>query len=281
VNGQPRIYENLTVTFSTMHGKHHLAQPAFAEILGATVTAPAGLNTDTFGTFSGEIARRLDALAAARAKARRGMRLARNPRGLASEGSFSASFGSLLEHHELLLFIDDTRGIELVEEHVELTSIPAGHDVDAAVDVVHLAHDMGFPENGVVLVGERRRHRTVVKDVADEAHLVAATAALVNSKVSRVRMTPDHRAHRAPYRAAVIRSLSDRMAHRIATPCPQCSCPGFGVTDSAPGLPCETCEFPTDAIRADVSSCCRCSFREYHPRTEVSASALWCRWCNP
>ena len=63
-----------TVTFTTMHGKELLAWDDFHHILGATVTAPRALDTDQFGTFSGEIARTLTPIAAARAKAHLGMK---------------------------------------------------------------------------------------------------------------------------------------------------------------------------------------------------------------
>lgn len=41
-----------------MHGKHRQVAPAFTEILGASVIAPPGLDTDRFGTFTGEIPRK-------------------------------------------------------------------------------------------------------------------------------------------------------------------------------------------------------------------------------
>ena len=64
----PRPYAGARIAFATVHGKEALAQQPFRDILVASVVAPAGLNTDQFGTFSGEIPRILTPHAAARAK---------------------------------------------------------------------------------------------------------------------------------------------------------------------------------------------------------------------
>ena len=90
VNGVSRPYAARTIAFATMHGKERLARDAFHETLGAEVVAVGGLDTDQFGTFTGDITRTLAPKAAALAKARLGMQLAQTPYGLASEGSFSS-----------------------------------------------------------------------------------------------------------------------------------------------------------------------------------------------
>ena len=56
------------IAFATMHGKEQLARHAFLDTLSADVIAPADLDTDQVGTFSGEIARTLSPRAAALAR---------------------------------------------------------------------------------------------------------------------------------------------------------------------------------------------------------------------
>ncbi|MFP4519641.1 MAG: hypothetical protein ACLFQ5_09305, partial [Oceanicaulis sp.] len=58
-----------TALIATMHGKVAALAPPL-EALGFTVEAATGLDTDRFGTFSGEIERTGNMLEAARAKAR-------------------------------------------------------------------------------------------------------------------------------------------------------------------------------------------------------------------
>lgn len=57
----PTRYPGSHITFATMHGKEHLARDAFYDVLGTTVTAPRGLDTDQFGTFAGDIPRKWSA----------------------------------------------------------------------------------------------------------------------------------------------------------------------------------------------------------------------------
>ncbi len=56
------------MVFGTRHGKQHQVADAFATILGAHVTTPDDLDTDQFGTFSGEVPRTGSPLDALRAK---------------------------------------------------------------------------------------------------------------------------------------------------------------------------------------------------------------------
>lgn len=55
------------VAFGTRHGKEHQVAQAFAAVLRAEVVTPPGLDTDQFGTFSGETSRTLSPVDAARA----------------------------------------------------------------------------------------------------------------------------------------------------------------------------------------------------------------------
>ena len=52
----PHPYRGAVIAFATMHGKEHLARGPFHTILGATVLGVAGIDTDQFGTFAGDIA---------------------------------------------------------------------------------------------------------------------------------------------------------------------------------------------------------------------------------
>lgn len=73
---------------STMHAKEAAFDSA-AKSLGAQLIVPHGMDTDAFGTFTGEIKRQGDMREAAIAKARAGMSKAGCSIGMASEGSFA------------------------------------------------------------------------------------------------------------------------------------------------------------------------------------------------
>ena len=72
-----------------MHGKQIALQETFAAI-GVKLKLPADLDTDQFGTFSGEVPRRGTMEEAARAKLATAMRETGISAGLVSEGAYGA-----------------------------------------------------------------------------------------------------------------------------------------------------------------------------------------------
>ena len=275
-----RPYAGAVVAFATMHGKEQLAQHPFRDILDAEVVAPT-IDTDQFGTFSGEIVRTLRPRGAARVKARLGMELAGTPYGLASEGSFSSGLGFLVEHHEVLMFVDQTRALELVEGTVTTSPLAPGRRITTADDALAYAASIGYPAQGVLLRGGATG-QLVYKNLDTSAELSHTAARLLAAADdSPVTIAPDYRAHRCPSRAEVITELAEAMARRLATPCPSCDAPGFGQVDVERGLPCADCGLPTRVIAADTLGCGACDHTVRAARAEASASPQWCDFCNP
>jgi hypothetical protein len=265
-----------------MHGKETLAREPFERELGAEVVAAAGLDTDQFGTFSREIERTLTPRLAARAKARLSLTLSGERFALASEGSYSSSFGPLVVHHELLLFTDDERGFEIIESASTATSLAGARRCSTVAAALDHATRVGLPAQWVIAHTQVGPELIVRKglhsrdDVAD-----AVTALLDASPDHTVTVEPDLRAHASPSRAAVISQLSERMALRLATPCPRCATPGFGIVDVRRGLPCRDCGEPTRGVVADVLGCALCDRVEFVHRAERTSAPEWCDTCNP
>jgi len=273
-------YTGAVVAFATMHGKERLAREPFRDILGAEVVAVADLDTDQFGAFSGEIARTLSPRAAASAKARLGIQLAGTPYGLASEGSFNAGLGFVVEHHEVLLFVDESLGLELVEGSVAASPLPPGRTITLLDEGLGYAKSIGFPEQGVLLrAGESGQ--VVRKNIETADALAGALDELLSTAGGPVTIAPDYRSHRCPSRASVIAELATLMARRLATLCPACQTPGFGRVDVERGLRCADCGQPTGVIAADIDGCGACSHTVRLSRPEQRASPQWCDFCNP
>ncbi|HYY12511.1 MAG TPA: DUF6671 family protein [Kineosporiaceae bacterium] len=269
-------YRGAVVAYGTRHGKERQAAGPFAEVLGARVVAPPDLDTDRFGTFSGEVPRTLAPLDAARAKARLALDATGAEFALASEASYGplGALG-LPGHEELLLFVDARRGFEVVERSVTLGS-------PGEVRRVRDAAELEPPAPGeAYVVRPDGRPGPIVKGVAGMGELSAAVAAAAALSASGVAVVePDLRAMHNPPRQAVLADLSRRLAERLARLCPACAGPGWGVDAVEPGLPCAVCALPTDEPGVEHWSCPGCSCAERRPRPGT-ADPHWCPGCNP
>ncbi len=276
-------YAGVVIAMGTMHGKEHQVAPPFAHLLGAHVVAPAGIDTDQFGTFTGEVTRTSAASAAATAKARLAMRVAGVPYGLASEASYDTWYGMLAVHEEILVFVDDVRGIQVVEG-VNTPGAPGPPRlVDGADGALDAAYGFGFPRQGAaVKAAVDERVRVFGKGITDTGTLVEVVgAALAVSDDNRAWVEPDLRAHHNPSRRDILADLAGRLARRLATPCPGCGCPGYGKVEVREGLPCRACGCPTTLIAADVDGCPACAHRSTVARDGTGAEPRCCPRCNP
>lgn len=272
----PGPYSGAVITFATAHGKETLAQGPFASILGARVVAPQNLDTDQFGTFSGETPRTLSPRSAARAKAQLAVDSTGIACALASEGSFSSEFGFLFTHRELMLFVDRERNLELTESAAAVSSLPPRRSVDSLDDARHYADSAGFPAQGVIVrVGD-----LIHKELRGRAEFAGTVGpALAEGEV--VSCEPDLRSHRCPSRAAVIAELARTMAQRLAAHCPSCDAPGYGRVDVERGARCRDCGSPTELVAADILGCGRCPHRERVARGTERIDPSQCPFCNP
>ncbi|MGK0741995.1 DUF6671 family protein [Leucobacter sp. Z1108] len=276
----PHPYRGAVIAFATMHGKEQLARGPFHTILGATVLGVAGIDTDQFGTFAGDIPRTLPPRETARAKARLGIRTAGLTAGLASEGSFTTEYGWSTRHNELVLFLDEDRGIEVVESRTASFPLPPGRHILTSAQALSYATSLGFPHQGVIVQAHHDHGSHAHKDTHSPAELEITVNRLLDQNVP-VSVLPDYRAHRSPARADILRDLCSRMARRLSTPCPGCRSPGYGRVKTIPGLPCGTCGQPTHLPAADIHACSTCDTTHTRPRTSTLADPQWCETCNP
>jgi hypothetical protein len=139
-----------------------------------------------------------------------------------------------------MIFIDDMHGIEVVEEAVSECTNFAALDLVPGAELEGFLTRVGFPRHALVLrCGER-----VNKGIDTREEL----AGLLSSCTSRARIETDMRAHVNPTRMTEIGRLAATLAKRIATPCPSCAAPGFGIVRREAGLPCADCETPTTLV---------------------------------
>lgn len=280
----PAPYRDAVVVFTSLHGKHRQVASAFADILGAQVIATDAVDTDQFGTFTGDVTRTLAPVEAARAKARLGMDALGLPYGLASEASYGPLPGiGLPGHEEILLFLDDTRGLEIIEGNRTLTIPGTRCHVHDPAELEPALAGWGFPGQGVtVRPAAGGAPRDITKGITNRSQLhTAVRTAAGRSADGHALVEPDLRAHHNPTRQAVLTQLGQKMAQRLNSRCPSCACPGYGRTSTVSGLPCSACHTPTELTRADTYTCPACPHRHTQPRADTTADPRWCPHCNP
>ena len=263
----------------THHGKEEALTAPFATHLGLTLV-PAELDTDRFGTFSGEIERIGTPLECAEQKCRAGLDLGTHRVALASEGSFipHPALPFMQADSELLLYVDTTSGIRLHESLLSTETNHAAITLEREEDLAPFLERALFPSHGLIA----KYGASIEKGIqcGERLSLIIEEAKRRNLPLT---LETDMRAHMNPTRMRTIAELGERLACRLATYCPSCGTPGWGRIATEAGLPCESCHFPTPRVRAELFGCCLCPYTELHPRSDgvAEAQADCCPICNP
>ena len=278
------VYSGRRIALLTQHGKERVIAPVLEPLLYCRVERVSGFDTDTLGSFTRDIPRAGTQVEAARRKARIGMELSGLPLGLASEGSFGPDpmAGLFPWNVELLVFIDDERGIEVTGMAQQATRF-AHLLTDDWEQAAQFARQAGFPEHHLVVRPQSQDDPRIKKDIATWAALEAAFyRARGQAENGQAFLENDARAHAHPTRMEVIRLAAEDLAMKLDSPCPACGTPGFWVVERVAGLPCADCGAPTREIRADIHGCLKCAHRETRERAGVEhADPGRCDYCNP
>ncbi|MCL4520892.1 MAG: hypothetical protein M1415_04795 [Firmicutes bacterium] len=280
-------YEGRTVVLATKHQKDRVLGPPLRAAVGLKMRVPDGLDTDLLGTFSGEVERHGTPREVALRKAHLGMDATGEDLGLASEGSFGPHPQWLVvpANHELLAFIDATRNIEVIQQTISLQTNWAQAAARTIDDLKDFLAKVQFPSHGLIV----RPHsglqpERLFKGITDLTVLqgVVLQCALA-SEDGLAHVESDMRAHMNPTRQKVLQEVAMNLGRRLATLCPKCRTPGWGLVDVVKGLPCEWCGEPTDLVFEEIQGCPLCDYQEHYPRSDSLrlAPAARCSWCNP
>ncbi|CAN5499248.1 hypothetical protein BH10CYA1_BH10CYA1_61740 [soil metagenome] len=295
-------YRGKTAVLTTKHEKFRpIGKPILAG-LGMSLVCPEGIDTDSLGTFSGEIERTGTPLQTAVRKARLGMSMTGLPFGFANEGSFAPhpQLFFIPANQEFMVFIDDQLGIEIAERIVSTETNFAHANVSSLADAEEYLSRVRFPSHGLIV---RPHHEdkslidkvgralwggnsgTLIKGICDRALLAEAIdTCKAQSKDGLAQIETDMRAHMNPMRQRVIRKVAIKLVRRLQRTCAECDCPGWGITGAAGSLRCEECGYPSpEAPAFEIHSCAKCSYSENVPRQDgvTHVEATFCQRCNP
>lgn len=264
---------------ATRHGKEAIFAPALARLGVEVVVAP--VDTDEFGTFSGEVERVGSPIQVVERKARAASEAAGLPVGLASEGSFGThpTVPFSIVDTELVAWVDTSTDNVVIERASSISTVAPTESIDDPDRCGELRVVRSFPDQAAIVVVEQNGARTVVaKAVRDLDSLCTAVASGLT--IGPVLVEPDLRAHCCPDRRVVIADAVARLVERLSRSCPSCATPGFGSDRALPGLPCALCGLATTRPLADVFECRRCGHSVSEPRPGT-ADPTHCDRCNP
>lgn len=278
------IFLNRTLVIATGHRKEAVLKPILEEALGVTCQVPTDFDSDRFGTFSGEVDREYDPVSTAREKCLLAMRQTGADLAVASEGSFGPhpSFFFLSSDEEVLVLIDAKHGIELVVREVSAETNFQGMELSDEEQLRAFAERAGFPAHGLILRRSKDDLAYMCKGITDPDVLLREFHALRNAG-GTVYVETDMRALYNPTRMKVIGDAARKLVQALRSTCPDCSMPGFVVTDVTRGLPCGWCGMPTNAPLCLIHVCRHCGHRleQMHPGGRMTEDPGRCGHCNP
>lgn len=280
-------YAGKKAALATMHGKEAAIAPGLRKITGLIVVGAAGIDTDKLGTFAGDVPRDGTMLEVAIRKARMGMDVTGFSLGIASEGAFGPHpvIPFIAAGTELMTFVDDERKIVVTEScFAEETNF--GHlTIEPGQAHEPFLLRVGFPSHALIVRPNECpppcRIFKGIQTVSDLDRAIGFAASL--SVDGKARLETDMRAHLNPTRMKRIALLTERLARRLTTPCPEYDEPGFGRSGARAGLICADCCAPTGMIAAEFFCCPSCNYEEARPRADglTKAPAGSCPECNP
>ena len=212
-------YRGRTVVLTTKHGKERSVARPFRFAMSVTVKVAVDIDTDTLGTFTGEIARMGTPREVAISKAFLGLSSTGEKLGLASEGSLvpHPHIPWLAVDHELLAFVDQELGIEVIESVVTDTT-NFGHFRARHVDELRDSSQRSrFPSHALIVRPNGGiKPGFLFKGIVDGQALASSVALCSSASGDGLALVEtDMRAHMNPTRRRVIRQAAFKLVRRL------------------------------------------------------------------
>ncbi len=278
------MFKGRKLIIATKHQKEKVIAPILESALGLTCFVDETFDTDTLGTFTGEVERTLDPIETAREKCLQAMRKNNCDLGLASEGSFGPhpSLFFVNADDEFLIFIDLKHGLEIIARELSTATNFNAKSISNEEELLAFATEVGFPEHALILRPAKDNFTTIHKGITDTETLKKVFHQLYQ-EYQIVYAETDMRAMYNHTRMGVIEKATHKLLEKIQSQCPKCQIPGFAVTAAKPGLTCSLCGLPTKSTLSYVYTCQHCDFskEEMYPNQKTTEDPTYCDYCNP
>lgn len=278
------MFQNRELLIATKHHKEKVIAPLFEKALKVSCFTTDLFDTDTLGTFSGEVQRKDDALTTLRKKCILAMEKNHADLVIASEGSFGAhpSVFFAAADDEVMMFMDAKNDLEIVVRELSMDTNFAAATISNVAELTAFAEKAQFPSHGLILKPAENDYSKVIKGITDVSALKMHFETFKNEFGSAYAET-DMRANFNPSRMRVIERTAVKLLEAIRSECPNCETPGFTVSSVVPGLPCHWCNQPTASTLSFVYSCKKCGYtnERLFPHQKTKEDPEYCNYCNP
>lgn len=277
------LFKNRTLFIATKHKKEEVLAPLLTNRLGVIVKV-ATIDTDLFGTFSGEIIRQKTALETLKDKCYEAIKLQNIDLVVASEGSFGPhpSLGFIPCNEEYLMLVDIKNNLEIVVKEFSIETNFATAVVNTQEELIEFADKVNFPRHKVILRKSLTDFTFIKKDI-ESFHILISQFNEIKAHQGFAYVETDMRAMNNPSRMKVIEKAGLKLIDKLFKSCPSCNTIGYDVTRFEGGLPCSWCGLPTNSIMYSISSCLNCNFTEKNifPNGKKNEDPQYCSFCNP
>ena len=281
---KPDFFSGRRLLIVTKHHKEEVIAPLFEDALGVTCFVSKDFDTDSLGTFSGEIARKDDALSTLRKKCWEGMQAEGFDLAIATEGSFGnhPTVFFAPANDELIMLVDQKNNLEIVERVLSLETNFASSELHTREELKAFLDKVQFPSHGVILKDATENWSKIYKGVTnyDLAEKIFDT---IIASVGSCSIETDMRAMHNPTRMQVIKEVSLKLIDKLYSACPECMYPGFSVVGAEAGLLCSSCSMPTRSTSAHIYQCQHCNYESkvLYPNGKEKEAPMYCDFCNP
>ena len=277
-------YRDQKVVIATMHAKEKVIAPLLEKQLKVKCILPDNINTDQFGTFSGEVERKLSPIDTLRKKCEAAMSMTNCKLAVASEGSFGAHpfIGLTSADEEFILFKDNIHNIEVFAKKLSTNTNFGGQAVQNIQELQEFARRSIFPSHSLIIRNAQGQTAYLAKGISSKKELEQHFEVCFKEFGSAFAET-DMRANHNPSRMEVIKETTSALIEKIKRFCPACECPGFDIEEFTEGLPCGACGQATKSILNSVYKCQKCGHKEtvLYPKNKKFEDPMYCDYCNP
>lgn len=278
------MFNNRKLVIATKHAKELVIAPLLQSELGLQCVVAKNFDTDTLGTFTGEVERKDDPITTARNKCLMAMELNNYDLAIASEGSFGThpSVFFAPADDEILLFLDRKNDLEIIARELSTDTNFNGEEIKSEMQLVDFAAKVKFPSHALIIRKAKNDFTEIVKGIADWETLNKTFHQFLE-KYGTAFFETDMRAMHNPTRMKVIEKATKKLVDKINSCCPKCNTPGFGITDVKQGLPCSYCGNETCSTLSYIYTCQKCSYikEDMYPNKKTTEDPMYCDVCNP